>query len=49
MSGMSHINQRNRSNFKMMTQFVIWKLRGVKYLCLRTTPGDCFLITLKRV
>jgi len=32
----------------MMDHFVIWQLRGVRYLCLRE-DGDCFLTTIKRL
>lgn len=32
----------------MMDQFVVWELRGVKYLCIRTEfPG--FVDTIKRL
>lgn len=33
----------------MMDQFVVWELRGVRYLCLRTDPASAFLETLKRL
>ena len=33
----------------MMDQFVVWQLRGVRYICLRTDPESCFLQTLERL
>ncbi len=33
----------------MMDQFVIWQLRGVRYLCLRTDPSSAFVDRLKRL
>lgn len=32
----------------MMDQFVIWELRGVRYLCLRV-DDSCFLQQIKRL
>lgn len=33
----------------MMDQFVIWKLRGVAYLAIRTEADSAFLQTIKRL
>lgn len=33
----------------MMDQFVVWSLRGVTYLCLRSDPTSCFVDTIKRL
>jgi hypothetical protein len=32
----------------MMTQFVVWQLRGVRYLCL-AIPGSVFVDQIKRI
>jgi hypothetical protein len=32
-----------------MAQFIVWRLRGVVYLCVRVNPGDAFVQTLKRL
>jgi len=33
----------------MMDQFVMWEMRGVRYLGLRADPEDSFLQTNKRL
>ena len=32
-----------------MDQFIVWTLHGVRYLCLRSDPGSCFVERIKRL
>lgn len=33
----------------MMDQFIVWELRGVRYLCFKSDPHSCMVDRIKRL